>query len=111
VDSVEVKTQELSTATKNNGGPTWHHLKTWKPWWNEINVGRKTFELRKDDRDFRIGDYLVLKEYDQNVGLIGQFTGRVLVRRITYILDHKAIPGDWGLLNDYVILSFQNFNE
>lgn len=36
-----------------------------------VTDGRKTFELRKDDRGFSVGDHLVLAEWDGE-----DFTGR-----------------------------------
>lgn len=69
--------------------PEWHHLKTWPPYFQMILDGSKTFELRKNDRDFQEGDYLVLKEYlpDEE-----RYTGRVIVRKVG-----SVIYGQWGL--------------
>lgn len=40
-----------------------HHLKTVQPWFDYVVSGKKTFEVRKNDRDFRAGDILILHEY------------------------------------------------
>lgn len=37
-----------------------HKLKTVEPYFTETQVGNKVHELRKDDRDFQIGDVLEL---------------------------------------------------
>lgn len=68
---------------------TYHHLKTWPPFFQQIIDGEKTFELRRNDRGFKTGDYLVLEEYQPD-GKI--YTGRILVRKIGAIVE-----GDWGL--------------
>jgi hypothetical protein len=62
----------------------WHHLKTLPRFFNAILSREKTFEVRRNDRGFQVGEYLVLEEYDPE---ISKYTGRVAVRRITYILD------------------------
>jgi len=76
-----------------------HHLKTWPEYWIAIRDRKKNFEVRKNDRNFRVGDILKLREYDP----IGEeYTGRVLNRQITYILDHPEFCKD-----GYVILSIE----
>lgn len=73
-----------------------HHLKTWPNFFNEVASGVKTFEIRKNDRDFREGDILVLQEW-----LPGnqEYSGRELTRRVAYLLI------GWGLQPDYVCMS------
>lgn len=75
-----------------------HELKTWGKYFVEVKNGDKKFELRKNDRDFKIGDYLLLREYNPNTE---EYTGRELIKRIDYILE----GGDFGLKEGYVILS------
>ena len=41
-----------------------HELKTWPEYFEMIKQGCKTFEIRRDDRDYKTGDTLVLLEYD-----------------------------------------------
>ena len=41
-----------------------HRLKTLTKYFDAVCDGKKTFEVRKDDRDFQIGDTLVLEEYE-----------------------------------------------
>lgn len=62
-----------------------HRLKTWSRWWDRVHFGEKTFELRKDDRDFQVGDIVILVELEEESG---KATGNELVRRITYVLRH-----------------------
>lgn len=40
-----------------------HDLKCWPEFFDAIADGRKTFEVRKNDRGFQAGDRLVLRKY------------------------------------------------
>ena len=50
--------------------------------------GNKNFEIRKNDRGYQVGDLLFLHEYENN-----QYTGRLLVRKVTYITSYKQKKG------------------
>ena len=41
-----------------------HELKTLPIYFEEVIEGRKSFEVRKNDRNFKVGDMLALNEYD-----------------------------------------------
>jgi hypothetical protein len=43
-----------------------HELKCWPDYFRAIVEGRKPFEIRKNDRDFRVGDELHLLEWYPN---------------------------------------------
>lgn len=61
-----------------------HHLKTWTPYFRDIQSGFKNFEVRKNDRSFEIGDTLILEEFDQ---IKEKYTGAWIPKQITYKLD------------------------
>ena len=64
-----------------------HRLKTWPWYFQEVAAGRKNFEVRRcDDRDFKVGDTLILLEYDPR---LSKFTGNMVSRKVTYILYGK----------------------
>lgn len=71
---------------------TTHHLKTWPEYFQAVRAGAKTFEARKDDRDFRVGDTLVLHEY---VPRLYEYTGEVETRVVSYVLrgTEHVVPG------------------
>jgi hypothetical protein len=104
------KKQPLILKT-DNGEIRIHELKTWSEYYNAINHPsikyRKTFEVRKNDRDFQVGDYLSLLEYDPN---IEEYTGRRCFRLITYILDKQPyVPEGYvvmGLIEDVPSIKF-----
>lgn len=62
--------------------------------WNE----KKQFEVRNDDRKYKVGDFLVLKEYKKNV-----FTGR----QITALIEYKLEGGKFGIKDGYCVLSIK----
>jgi hypothetical protein len=77
-----------------------HELKIWPQWFDAVRQGLKTYEVRKDDRGFSVGDILVLEEFKPGVGA---YTGRTLERRITHILrgnDGEAV----GLREGYCVV-------
>lgn len=79
--------------------PQIHELKILPEYFNEVMSRTKSFELRKDDRGYKIGDWLKLKEYEG-----GKYTGRESdYFRISYIL--KDCP-EYGLMPGYCILGW-----
>lgn len=85
-----------------------HHLKTWPEYFGRVKNGDKPFEIRKNDRDFHVGDEVLLKEFvpenyyeDQAQG--EYFTGQICHRKITYILN----GGQFGIESGYCVLGLQ----
>jgi hypothetical protein len=72
-----------------------HYLKTIPPFFEEVERGVKTFEVRRDDRDFSVGDVLVLQEYDGD-----KYTGKTISRLVIYKLE----GGQFGLEAGYCVL-------
>lgn len=74
--------------------------------YNEI----KQFEIRKNDRDFKVGDYVILKEFDGE-----EFTGEKIHGRITYITNFEQKKGyvvfGWRRLNVIELLLLQDLLE
>jgi hypothetical protein len=64
-----------------------HQLKTWPEYFQAVWNEEKTFEVRKNDRNFQVGDALVLQEYDPATE---SYTGSGMVKTVTYILDNPA---------------------
>lgn len=63
-----------------------HALKISPQYFKDVETGQKTFEVRKDDRPYTLGDILLLCEYDITKET---YTKKKLVRRISYILRDK----------------------
>lgn len=79
-----------------------HELKTYPHYFQETMDGHKPFEIRLNDRNFQVGDIVILKEWD-NI----RYSGRELRGVIQYILDDKFI----GLAKGYVAFSLELFKE
>lgn len=67
-----------------------HTLKTWNTFFKDVRIGRKTFEFRRNDRDFEVGDKLILKEYNYRYD---EYSGHSLEVYISYIIDGTDIEG------------------
>lgn len=78
-----------------------HELKTWPSAFQAILEGRKSYEIRRcDDRDFVVGDDLILREYD---AAMGTYSGRAMQVEVT----HVSYGGDWGLPKDLCVMSIR----
>jgi hypothetical protein len=74
-----------------------HKLKTWPQYFEAIQNGQKFFEMRKADRDFNPGDWLVLEEYipERNA-----YTGRsVWVQVMTVWKDLPDLPPGFCIMD------------
>lgn len=77
-----------------------HLLKTWKEPFRAVWDGLKTAEFRKNDRDFQVGDAVILAEWDIKTS---QFTGDIiLIRSITDIRKESA----FGIPEGYCMFSW-----
>ena len=74
-----------------------HYLKTWPEPFEAMRAGRKTFELRKNDRGFAVGDMLDLQEWEPGPM---RYTGRSILVRVTYILH----GGRFGLPEELCVM-------
>ena len=92
-----------------------HELKILPKYFNAVVDGTKTFELRKDDRGFQVGDFLMLKEfnlqekYETIEGDESYFSGRKILKQINYILKDES--EEMGLKKDYVVLGIKPIDE
>ncbi len=78
-----------------------HELKTWPPLFRLIVTGAKPFEVRKNDRDFRVGDALVLREWQPDKeGRGGWYTGAETIARVTYVMKGPIL----GIIDGWVVM-------
>lgn len=73
--------------------PVTHTLKTEPRFLSDIEAGRKNFEVRKNDRHFRVGDVLELESTDPDCEIL-------VHRAIGYILP----GGEFGVWAGYCVL-------
>lgn len=75
-----------------------HLLKTAQPYFDEIKNGLKSFEVRKDDRNFQVGDRLDLFEGTHE---ISNTTHR---NHIHVFVIYKLTGGQFGIEEGYCVL-------
>ena len=84
-----------------------HEVKCWPRFFNALLDGSKPFEVRKNDRPYRVGDILAVNEYvpdsedpyddfgqlplskDERRVNTGRYSGRGALFEITYVLEDK----------------------
>lgn len=75
--------------------PQRHELKVWPEFFEPLIDGRKTAEYRQNDRDFRVGDTLWLREWHPNRAA---YTGREACAVITHITG-VFVPSGYAMLS------------
>lgn len=80
---------------------TEHDIKIWKKYFNDVSDGTKPFEVRFNDRDYKVGDILNIWAVDSSF-----FTGRVCSKIVTYVLDDSNFCKE-----GYVILGLKDYNN
>ncbi len=76
-----------------------HHLKIKSEYFNLVTSGVKKFEIRKNDRNFKVGDLVYLDEVNKENKLTGSMIGPYLIK---YIFQ----GGEYGLDPEYVIFNW-----
>jgi hypothetical protein len=77
---------------------TTHHIKCWSVSFQAMKSGLKTFEYRKNDRNYQVGDILRQEEWNE---ITSEYTGDTLNQKVTYLL----IGGQFGIPENYCIMS------
>lgn len=83
------------------GVPALHALKIIPEHFDAVFIGCKKAELRLNDRNFSVGDCLILNEWELNAG----YSGRSIVVEVTHVT-----PCDFAIPN-YVMLSFEGIDS
>lgn len=78
-----------------------HQIRLLTKYFDDVLSGKKSFELRKNDRDYKVGDILEMTEFKD-----GKNTGRMARMIVTYFLD-----GFTGIEDGYCILGTAPMNE
>ena len=81
---------------------TIHDLKIRPVYFQEVLSGNKKAELRINDRNFRCGDYLLLREWEEG------YTGPKIIVVVTHVLPVEKLISGAGI---WVVLSFANIDE
>jgi hypothetical protein len=75
-----------------------HDIKIEELHFSDVEKGIKKSELRLNDREYKAGDVLMMREWNP---LIGLYTDRVIHAVITHVYPGPNLP------KDYVILSLR----
>lgn len=78
-----------------------HELKTWPSYFHAVICGTKTFEVRKADRPFKVGDTLLLREWNPDKD---EYTGACVTKQISYILT----GGQFGVEKGFVVIGLHS---
>lgn len=71
-----------------------HALKTLPEFFEASLHMIKNFEVRRNDRDFKVGDYVALNEWVSSAADTGHYTGRCILQQIVYVLRDKEYCKD-----------------
>lgn len=77
-----------------------HDLKCEPGVWESLRLGDKPFEVRFNDRDFKVGDDLLLRSYSPETQT---YTGEWILARVGYILTDTK----YGMKDGYVIMAIK----
>lgn len=75
-----------------------HELKTWPVAFDALLFKAKTYEIRKNDRDYQVGDLLRLRRWCPESS---EYTGPAVYREVTYMTN----GGDWDIPDHLCILA------
>lgn len=87
--------RELYPDNKNATAKT-HRIKIWPEHFKAVRNGLKKAELRIFDREYEVGDTLVLNEW--KIGT-SRYTGNKITVRITHVLKFKRDGAMWAMLS------------
>jgi hypothetical protein len=84
-----------------------HELKTWPDMFQGIWDGKKHHEVRKNDRGYKVGDFLELREWQPSEEplrvTIEGYSGRRILAEVTWM----TTGGSFGLPTDLCVLSIE----
>ena len=93
--------EERMQTLPSESGPKTHRITVGKTFFEEVESGKRSFELGKKEKGYRNGDIL---EYVE--GANGRETGRKTLAQITYIIDDAA-----GIEEEYCVMAISLINE
>lgn len=79
-----------------------HELKVWPEFWDDLVSGVKPFEVRKNDRDYQVGDLLVLRAWLPGEKRYPDWRSP-LAARVTYVMH----GGRLGVEEGHVVMGIK----
>lgn len=77
-----------------------HELKTWSEYFDAVWSGAKTCEVRVYDREYEVGDVLLLRDYDMRKH---EYRGRELEALVTHIVGPPFAPAGLAVMSIRVL--------
>jgi len=77
-----------------------HELKLQQPFFDDVYFNKKEFEVRKNDRNYKVGDRLKLIEFPSD-------KPKFVLKDIKYILT----GGQYGIEKGYVVLGLREISK
>lgn len=91
-----------------------HRLKTWETSFLAVRSGEKRAEFRLNDRDFAVGDELILERFNPGYGSYVDINGRMPpvapVDRVRVCVTH-VVQGAHGIPANFCMLSIALVND
>ena len=82
---------------------TEHRIKLAPRYFNDVSLGLKPFEVRRNDRDYQAGDIAILQEWTPAT----KYTGREIKRKITYVLH----GGVFGIQEGFCVFALSDIKK
>lgn len=99
------RTASCTASNKPDPAARWHELKTHREPFFAVERYQKRFEIRSEqDRTFAVGDYLHLREWDEEEGV---YTARTINVLVTYIVRGPS----WGIPEGMVVMSIARSSD
>lgn len=98
---VWLETKLVGSLEGSQGTGKVHYIKCETEYFNDVVDDYKSFEIRKNDRDYEPGDDIVLREYDKQ---LNEITGRECRVSIIYMLEDYP-----GIELGYCILGIEEY--
>lgn len=83
-----------------------HELKTIEPFFTDVWLGLKKFEVRENDRNYERGDYLLLRAFNP---ITEEYNGTRILCLVEYVL--RAQDFIMGLRPNYCVMSITVINR
>ena len=83
-----------------------HEVKSWPEYFTPISYGYRFHELRRNDRNYKTGDYMLLREFDP---ILNDYTSDTMMVQITDITSSTTpcAESENALDPDFCILSIK----
>lgn len=83
----------------SDAGQKEHDIKLAAMYFGDVQSGKKSFELRKNDRNYKVGDLLNMQEYSD-----GKETGRSIKVEIVYMIeDYNGLEEGYCILGTKIL--------